>query len=303
MGDINLKLLQTFVIAAEHGNLRRTAELTNRSPSAITLQIKELEKQLGLQLFERSRQRVRLTADGQAFFDELRAPMGAIRDGVNRMQDLLARRKGRITIACAPTLVTQGMVDVLNAYLRRYPESTVSVKEAAPREAAELLKTSRVELYLGPRTSDLEDLGFEQLFEEWLVACVPHPLDEQAETLSLKDLSRFPIILLDERTAVRGQVDELARSEGVELSPRFEMQSAHSALALAASGMGIAVLPQVAVRMADFSRLRSVPVAAAGAHRGIGITKLRGQVHNNHTTQLLKLIRDRYSDPGKSGAT
>ena len=62
--NVNLKLLQTFLMAAEHGSFRRAAEESNRSPSAVSMQIRDLEEQVGMSLFIRTPQRAFIHADG-----------------------------------------------------------------------------------------------------------------------------------------------------------------------------------------------------------------------------------------------
>ncbi|MEI4261200.1 LysR family transcriptional regulator [Roseovarius sp. D0-M9] len=59
MSNINLKLFQTFLLAAEHGSFRRAAEESNRSASAVSMQIRTLEEQIGINLFHRTPKRLR----------------------------------------------------------------------------------------------------------------------------------------------------------------------------------------------------------------------------------------------------
>ena len=102
--NINLKLLQTFLLAAEHGSFRRAAEESNRSPSAISMQIRDLEEQVGMSLFIRTPHCVTLTPEGRLLYDQVGHAMGEVQAGLARLTELAAQRRGRVRIACAPTL-------------------------------------------------------------------------------------------------------------------------------------------------------------------------------------------------------
>jgi DNA-binding transcriptional LysR family regulator len=64
----------------------------------------------------------------------------------------------------------------------------------------------------------------------------------------MSDLPRFPLNLLNRKTAVRGLLDRLTAAEGIELKPQYEVESAHTAMALVSSGLGVCVLPGIAAQ-------------------------------------------------------
>ena len=109
MASINLKLLQTFLLAAEFGSFRKAAEESNRSPSAVSMQIRELEERIGISLFIRTPQKANLTSEGQALFEEIRRAMGDVQASLDRLTEIAARRKGKIQIACAPPMTRVGV--------------------------------------------------------------------------------------------------------------------------------------------------------------------------------------------------
>ncbi|MEM7520068.1 MAG: LysR family transcriptional regulator [Pseudomonadota bacterium] len=295
MSDVNLKLLQSFVLVAEYESFRKAARMANRTPSAISMQIRDLEEQVGLRLFNRTPQHVSLTAEGRDLYAETARGMKQITGGLERLFERVEKRKGKITMACAPTLASWKLGGTLASFRSRFPESVIQLLEAAPRAAIELLEQQRVEFYLGPELPGQSGIAFEKLFDDQISACVPPEFDEGAESLSLEALARHPVLMLDEKTALRTLLDNLLADRNITLNMRCELQSAHSSLSLAAKGLGIAILPSIALAMGPVDGFRTVPIDHPQATRSIGLVAARGYVQHNYTEQLLKLIRSEFS--------
>lgn len=296
MADVNLKLLQAFILVAEHESFRQAAAASNRTPSAISMQIRDLENQIGMRLFNRTPQKVSLTADGRALYFETSQGMKKITEGLERLSDQVTKRKGKVTMACAPTLASNRLGEILSSYRRKFPESILQLREAAPAAALSMIERQDVEFYFGPEPPSQNDVAFEPLFDDPIFACVPPEFDHGQTGMSLAELCSFPVLMLDRKTALRTVLDNLLKEQGLTLNIRCELQSAHSSLSLAACGLGIAILPLIALVMGDKHGFRPVPITDPKARRGIGLITARGYIQHNYTEQLLKLIRDGFRD-------
>lgn len=295
MSNVNLKLLQTFLLVAEHGSFRRASEYAHRAPSAISMQVRDLEAQVGMRLFVRTAQRITLTPEGQALYKRTRHAMHEVEAGLAELSDLAARRRGQVTIACAPTLASAYLGGILANFARRYPDSVVSIREVPPGEGLELLQNQEVEFYIGPDIADLKDFSFEPLLKDPLLACAPPGLDlgvaSEAAGLSLRDLGQTPVILLDPKTALRQLVDRIAAKQGVTLNLRYEPQNTATAMALVEAGLGVAILSKLALVSGNRDRVRAIPIRDPMAERLIGIVTAKGYVQHGNTQQLLAVIR------------
>ena len=291
MSNVNLKLLQTFLLAAEHGSFRRAAEESNRSASAVSMQIRDLEEQVGISLFIRTPQRANLTPEGRILFDQIRRAMSDVQSGLDRLSEISAQRKGRVQIACAPTLATSRLGDILATFKLRYPRSVVEVMETPPHAALLLLQEQEVEFYIGPEVPNLADFHFEPIIDDPLVAGVPSEFDKGQKSFSFASLAGVPLILLNQKTAVRGLVDRLIAEEGIVLNAQYQVESAQTAMALATAGLGICIVPSIAIGKQPTDGLRIVPLSNTNAHRAVGIITARGYVHHSFSEQLMNLIR------------
>ncbi len=293
MSNVNLKLLQTFLLAAEHGSFRRAAEESHRSASAVSMQIRDLEEQVGISLFIRTPRRANLTPEGRILFEQVRRAMQDVQSGLDRLAEIAAQRQGRVRIACAPTLASTRLPDILATFKLRYPRSFVEVKETPPTAALVLLQQQEVEFYIGPEVPHLAEFQFESIIDDPLVACVPGEHRTEARAFALSDLGAgaAPLILLNDKTAVRGLIDRLTAEEGIVLTPQYEVENAQTAIALAEAGLGVSIVPSIAIGMRHDDALSVVPLSHPQAHRAVGIITARGYVQHGFSEQLMDLIR------------
>ena len=295
--NINLKLLQTFLLAAEHGRFRRAAEESNRSPSAVSMQIRDLEEQVGMSLFIRTPQRANLTPEGRILYEQVRRAMADVQMGLQRLSEVAAQRRGHVKIACAPTLASTRLGNILATFKLRYPRSVVDVRETPPAGALTLLQEQEVELYIGPEIPNLTEFQFEPILQDRLAACVPADFDHGAQELTLAELSHFPLIMLDRQTAIRTLIDRIVAEGSIRLNIQYEVQNAYTAIALASAGLGVAIVPSIAIPMLPSAEFRVVPISDAAAMRAVGILTARGYVHNSYSEQLIELIRTEMRKP------
>jgi DNA-binding transcriptional LysR family regulator len=298
MDKINLKLLHTFLRAAEKGSFRKAAEDSNRSPSAISLQIRELEEQIGVKLFIRTPRSTMLTPEGRVLVGQVQRTVTDVRGALEQLSNMAKRRRGHIKIACAPTLASTRLPNILATFRLRFPTIEVEVRELSTRGALELLRNHKVEFFVGPAIPNMGDFRFERIVRDTLCACVPAIYDQGQRQLTIKDLAGIPLILLDSSAAIRGIIDSIAREQGIDFHAQYEVQQAITAIALASSGLGVAIVPKAALAQANAVTFRLVPLSDAGAHRDLGLITLRGYAAESHSQQLLKLIHQNLKQMG-----
>ncbi|RAH98316.1 LysR family transcriptional regulator [Acuticoccus sediminis] len=291
MANINLKLLQTFVLAVEHGSFRKAADASNRSPSAVSMQIRDLEAQIGIALFNRSAHTISLTPDGQILYDQVAQAIEHVEASLDQIKDVAARRRTKVRIACVPSLAASRLGRILATFKLRYPRSIVEVVEASTATALGLIRDQQVELFIGPEAAGANDVSFEPVIADKIVACVPKALHSGETTFRFGDLESFPHIALNHKSSLRGLIDQLAAEADVRLDLRYEVESAHSALSFVSAGLGICLLSRMSVWGHPAPDTVIVPLDHPMAYRMVGIVTARGHVHHNFSGQLIDLIR------------
>lgn len=100
----NINKMRSFIAVAEHGSFRKAAETLNMSQPALSAHVRDLEDGIGVSLLSRTTRSVRLTREGEHFLVRSKRALYEIQSAVRELQDEAALRRGRITVACVPTI-------------------------------------------------------------------------------------------------------------------------------------------------------------------------------------------------------
>lgn len=287
---VNLKLIQTFLVVAQHSSFRQAAEMTNRSQSAVSAQIRLLEDQLGITLFHRTTRRVWLTPAGEQFLESAHRALREIDQGLRRIQEQADMRRGRISLSCSPTIASARLPETLAAFEADYPRITVFVREVTSDQLFESLRREESDFGIGP-TVAAPEFSFEPLLDDPLYALVPRRLLKgRRTTIDLATLSELPLLLLDNATALRRLFEEAMRAHGLDFSTRYQFTQAQTLFAMAAAGLGAAILPEVVLPEKTDSAVRVLRINPT-LSRQVSIITLRGSELSPAAARLVHLCR------------
>ncbi|HXA32079.1 MAG TPA: LysR family transcriptional regulator, partial [Acidimicrobiales bacterium] len=162
---MDIRRLTYFLAVVDEGGFTSAAKAVFVSQPALSLAIKELERELGTELFERLGRRVLLTSAGEALVGPARQVLRDVETGRAAVEAVAGVRSGTLSLASLPTLAAHPMADLVGRFRRRYPD--VAVDLSAPEDTAdlvELLRTGQCELGIGEETglpSDLHTVAVE----------------------------------------------------------------------------------------------------------------------------------------------
>ena len=199
---MELRHLRYFVAVAEEENVSRAALKLHVSQPGISRQIRDLEDEIGFQLFERSAKSVRLTAAGKVFLAEARGVLQRASEAVEKARTVSGGTGGEISIGYAPSLTVQILPQALRKFQEQFPNVRVALHDLSTEEMLAQLgeKKLQVALTVKPPAKLLRGLRFEELARYALrVAVAPkHPL-AQAKTIHLKQIASEPLIAYSRR--------------------------------------------------------------------------------------------------------
>jgi len=263
---LDLRQLRYFVAVAEAEHVGRAAERLHISQSPLSRQIVQLEKSLGLVLFERGRQRIRLTSDGRVFLTEARALLRH----ANRLESL-GRRLGRgeeggLCIGYVADAMHTGILpSALRTLREQRPGIHVALYDEGPAEQFEGLRQRSLDIALvrTPPPEDDPDLDAAPLLKDPLLLVLPeeNPLAQRAE-LTPEALDAQPWIAVADAQdpAWRDRFVASCVASGFTPDIRLEAADPLTALGLVASGLGLALIQQSMVRgTADGVAVRELP--------------------------------------------
>ncbi len=249
---MELRHLYHLIAIADGGSFTRAARRLNIVQSGVSASIKELEDELGSKLLERTTRKVGFTETGSLFLQHARATLAALESGVDavRSQDGIVR--GRLNIGILQSL--NPYVDlplVLKRFQKAYPEVEVSVRALSTENIPEMVRAGEVHLSFHAildrtKWSGVEVIPYKQdsLFA---VVAHDHPLAFR-RGVSLELLAKENFVDLSSDRALRKLIDHEFRNRNIHRRTAFEVSDIETAVQFVTGGLGIAILPSIAVR-------------------------------------------------------
>lgn len=288
--SVNLKLLQTFTLVAEHSSFREAADQTFRSQSAISTQIKQLEAQIGCTLFHRTTRRVRLTREGEQLLNSARRAIQEVSVGLQRIYEAVDLRHGQVSIGCAPTIAATQLATILAAFEKDYPKIQVVVRELLSKDLFETVRKGDVDFAVGTLVPD-SDFSFETLADDEFHALVPASLRTSSdETLTLEELATLPILVMNPNCAIHGILLEAMRVRGLTLQTKYQVMQMQTLISMSELGLGAAVLPRSVVPWGRSPHVKVLKITPT-LSRQIALIRVPGQSLSPAAQRLSQLIR------------
>jgi DNA-binding transcriptional LysR family regulator len=303
LGNINLKLLQTFLLVGEHSSFRVAADQSFRSQSAVSAQIRHLEEQLGVTLFHRTTRSVRLTAEGQQLLECAQRAIHEVQEGLRRIQESADIRRGRVSLSCSPTIAATRLASVLAAFEHDYPGIEVNVRELTSAALFESIRKAEVDFGIGP-VVDASEFDFEPILDEPLYALVPKRfLTTDRRTISLATLANMPLLLLNPATALRALIEEKLHEKQLSTETKYQFTQAQTLISMANAGLGAAILPEVVMPARLDPSTYALRIVNPPLRRSVAVITIRGQALSPASERLVQLLRQLISPSSQKSST
>jgi len=247
---MELRQLRYFEAVARHGHVSRAARELHMAQPSLSKQLRVLENDLGVALFDRVGRRIELTEAGRLFLPYARrvlAEVDAAREAVQQYQDA---HRGRVAIGTPPTVGTQLLPVALAEFNREYPGVNLELHEAGAGRLLQLLAEGSV--HLAVVSVPVAGVACAELFTEDLVLAVgAHHRLAAGSMVSAGALADEPFILFPPGYELRERTLHLCREAGFE--PRVVLDGAEmdTVLRCVAAGLGVAIVPRLALTGAD----------------------------------------------------
>jgi DNA-binding transcriptional LysR family regulator len=246
---MDFRHLRTFVTVADLGTVSKAAAELGVAQPALSRQIKDLETDLGVTLFDRVRRRLILTSDGQVLLSECRNALGTLGSIRDRAQLLRSPDSGVLRVAATPQTIDGVLSVFLARYAKHRPNVQIRLNEAFGAELLALLE--RGEAHVVITTGGALEASSGQFDITWLpplefvAVCNPSANIGSGQSMDVRELGSHPVLLLRRSFAVRGAFDAACRVAEFKPNVSFESATPHTLLALAEAGQGIAIVPSV----------------------------------------------------------
>ncbi|HZH53572.1 MAG TPA: LysR family transcriptional regulator [Microvirga sp.] len=283
--------LHAFVAIAERGSFQQAAAHLNLSQTALSHRIRKLEEDLGVKLLSRTTREVSLTQAGLSLLPKVKDIIESLTVSLNELRSEGRRRQETLSIGCLPTIASGRLPGALRRFQERHPNVIVRIYDNSASEISDLVQSGTVEFGITIVAAHRWDFDIELLFKDPFTLVCPedHPLASQP-SVSWSDLSDEPLIRVSQQTGNRRIIDDALGGRRESLNWRFEVQHLQTAIALAAAGVALTVVPRMALDSIDERGLTLVPLRNPSITRQLGIVSRRGAPLSPLADELRKII-------------
>lgn len=243
--------IRVFRAVAHHLNFSRAAEELLLTQPAVTQQIKALEDELGVSLFDRSGGRISLTVGGEALLP-FAEQMKVLSDkAVAAVAGAYGEQAGELSIGASQTIGQYLLPTFIADFIKSYPRVQVRARSGNTDEVLEALVARDIQLALIEGPEQRKDLHIEPFMEDHMVLVVPAAHDWANHEIDLKDLKGQPLLMREFGSGSRRVIEQVLTSAGLkpkDLTISMELDSTEGLLNAVEAGLGVTFVSRWAVR-------------------------------------------------------
>jgi LysR family transcriptional regulator, carnitine catabolism transcriptional activator len=262
--------LQAFVTVAQTLSFVRAGELLHLSAPALSLAIRNLERELGGALFSRSTRQVRLTPEGAELLPQAIQLMGDWSSVRDRVRQRFTLQRGHVAIAAMPSFAGSVLPQVLREFRRQHPHVEITVHDVVNEQAAQMVASGRVELAIGFEPLGEPAVEFRRLWKEPFVAIVPRDAKVSGKVIRWSQLLELPFITLQRPSSTRSLLEDSLQRHGQALPVTLESHQLSTVIQMVAAGLGASALPAMLARQSETSGARVMQLRNPSISQAVG---------------------------------
>jgi len=255
---MDIKQLIYFLTIAEEGNISKAAERLHMAQPPLSQQLKLLEEELGVILFERNTRRMKITDAGQLLQSRAQQIIELMEKTSKELNDLKEGSQGVLSIGTISSAGETLVPIVVQDFHKAYPGVDFRIKESSTFEILELVKRGVVEVGVIRTPFNLETFDYISLPEEpMMAAAMDSLLDMNKTSMNLDELKGKPLLF---HNRYANNIEEACRKSGFEPKVKCRIDDTRTMLNWASSGMGIALIPRDMMTLLPDSNLRFIEI-------------------------------------------
>lgn len=292
--NIDFELYRIFYVVANNSNITKASEELNISQPAISKSIKNLEEQLGGQLFVRTKRGVVLTEEGKEFYNYIKQAIEYINNAENKFTDLINLEAGCIKIGISTTLTKEFLLPYLEKFHLLYPKVDIQIITSLTSDLMSKLKNGLIDIIVlninnKNYGNDIDIIRCRKINDCFVVN--NKYKDLSFKEMSLEDLNNYPLILQAKGSNTREFLDDVAREKGVVLKPNIELTSYSLVVDFCKIGFGIGYVTKNYIKDEIKNReLFELKIKEKIPSRYIGIALSKNHLPNFSTKKLIEII-------------
>lgn len=274
---VSIRHLRAFIAVSELKSFTLAARRLHVTQSALSLLIRDLERQLKVRLMDRGPRGILLTAAGVDFLPPATKVIEDLDAAVSGAAQLRDRRRGIVRVTCTPLYASTFVPQVVADFRARYPNIDIRLLDTLNEEVLRRILIGEADLGVAPQRPTPPEINETRLFADRIDVICPHGHElAKRKSVTWKQVLGYPFISLTRDFTARLQADLSARSSSLVISPVHEVSYLATAFGLVKIGQGITAQPLAARSMLAAFGLVSVPTVQPIIYRHISLFTRRG---------------------------
>ncbi len=293
--NITLKQVRTFVTIAQSKSFAEAGEILHLSQPALSISMKNLEETIGGKLLSRSTRTLSLTPEGEAFLPVAKRLLTDFDDAFIELSELFSLKRGNLSLAAMPSFASTHLPQHLLSFTDKYQEIKVRVHDVIAEEAVAMVQTGKIEFAISFDPGEFDDLNFETLFSDQLLAIFPeeHAL-VQADDLTWQQLSQYPFIALQRPSSFRMLMENTLAEQELFLQVKYESKQLATIVQMVANKLGVSAIPSLYKQQIEALKIQHSPLTSPTISRRVGIITRRRYPLSQSAQFFVKLLRQHY---------
>lgn len=271
MRGLNLDHLRTFAHVIDLGSFSAAAQRLQISQPGVSLQVRQLERQLGIRLIDRVGRRATATTAGEELLVHARRIDGTVAAALAAMLRHSKGTVGRVRLGTGATACIYFLPPVLRSLRARFPELDIVVSTGNTSSILKAIEENTVDMGFVTLPAPGRMFDVRPVLDDEFVLCAGAAATKDAGKMGPTELARLPLILYESGANTRILLDQWAMRAGISLKPVMELGSVEAIKEVVRAGLGCGVIPHMAVRRASGRRGLIVRPLSPKLHRKLAI--------------------------------
>ena len=284
--------LKVFCDLVETQSFSKTAVLNSVTQSAVSQQLKSIEKRQGKQLLEREKRRLTLTAEGEIFYRYSREIVRRFEEMQHRIQALGGVVSGTVRLAAIYSVGMLELAPHLKTYIKTYPKVNQRLQYDQAQKIYDEVASSEIDLGIVAYPKAQRNVDVLKFTEDEMVV-VSHPENDLAGQgeLDPKNLAGRPLLLFTPETPTRRAIDRFLRKHSVRPNVVMELDHIATIKHAVEVDIGISILPRLSVQYEQsWGTLAATPFDDGPFARSVGIVYRKGRSFSLATQKLIEIL-------------
>lgn len=285
-----LDYYRVFYETARFHSFSTAAQHLYISQSAISQCIQQLEKDLGVQLFVRTRKGISLTSEGKFLYLKVESAINSIEQGESQLEKLRHLESGELKIAAGDTITTHFLLQYFEQFHTSYPDIKIEMANSYSAGTLSLVKEGKADLAFVNMPLEDDELIIKPCLEiNDVFVCGPD--FDIKSSYSWEEVAKLPLILLEKNSSSRRFVDDRFSEKNVSLSPQIEVAVHDLLIRFASIHLGVScVVEQFSTEELKSGTVRKIPLDPPLPGRNIGCAYLKNAPLSYAAKAFMELI-------------